>query len=157
MLHPDGQFIRFGAKQMPGNADDVAHIQQLEQVEGALANGIELDVDLQAAAGSLNVREARLAVQTKRQNAAGGAHVDALGLEGGGVAARRRRPRISSRGRGLLEPVRIGIIAERFDFGELFLALEILIERLEGQGGFPFVTCGSIPMRFSERQGRAWA
>jgi hypothetical protein len=33
----------------------------------------------------------------------------------------------------------IGIIAERFDFGELFLALEVLVERLERQGGFPFV------------------
>ena len=44
-----------------------------------------------------------------------------------------------SRRRGLLELMRIGIFAKRFNFGELFLALEVLVERLERQGGFPFV------------------
>jgi hypothetical protein len=80
--------------------------------------------------------EARLAVKTKRQNAAGGADVDALSLEGRGITAPVGGLKLS-RGRGLLELVRVGIIAERFDFGELFLALKVLIERLEGQGGFP--------------------
>src|SRR5579872_4528314 len=107
-------------------------------MEDTLANRIELDVDLQATAASLNMGEARLAVKTKRQNAAGGADVDALGLEGRGIAASVDGLKLS-RGRGLLELVRVGIIAERFDFGELFLALNVLIERLEGQGGFPFV------------------
>ena len=35
--------------------------------------------------------------------------------------------------------MRVGIVAKRFNFGELFLALEVLVERLERQGGFPFV------------------
>ncbi len=86
-LHPDRQFIGLGAKQIPRNAHDVAHIQQLEQMEDAFANHIELDVDLQAAAVSLNMGEARLAVKAKRQNAPGRADVDALGLEGRGIAA----------------------------------------------------------------------
>ena len=60
-------------------------------MEDAFANGIELDVDLQAAAVSLNMGEARLAVKAKGQNAAGGADVDALGLEGRGIAAARGR------------------------------------------------------------------
>jgi hypothetical protein len=56
----------------------------------------------------------------------------------------------------LLEFMRVGVVAKRFDFGELFLALEVLVERFEGQRGFPFVaSLCSIPMRFSERQENA--
>ena len=78
-----------------------------------------------------------LAVKAQRQNAPGGADVDALGLERRGVPLAVAGHNLGGR-RGLLELVRIGIVAERFDFGELFLALEILIERLEGQGvSFP--------------------
>ena len=58
--------------------------------------------------------------------------VDALGLERRGIPLAVAGHNLRRR-RGLLEPVRIGIFAERFDFGELFLALEILIERLERQ------------------------
>src|SRR5580700_8141271 len=82
--------------------------------------------------------EAGLAVKTKGQNAAGCADVDAMSFEDSGITAPVGGLNLS-RGRGLLEFVRVGIIAERFDFGELFLALKVLIERLEGQGGFPFV------------------
>lgn len=35
--------------------------------------------------------------------------------------------------------MRVGVVAKSFHFGELFLALEVLVERLERQGGFPFV------------------
>jgi hypothetical protein len=55
-----------------------------------------------------------------------------------------------------MEPVREWILAQRFDFGQLFLALEILIERLERQAIFlpgksEFV--GSIATAFRTRQG----
>ena len=42
--------------------------------------------------------------------------------------------------------MRVGIIAERFDFGEFFLALEVLVERFEGQRGFPFV----LPLQYTD-------
>jgi hypothetical protein len=38
--------------------------------------------------------------------------------------------------------MRVGIIAERLDIGELFLALEVLVERLEGQGAFRCAALG---------------
>lgn len=46
----------------------------------------------------------------------------------------------------LLEFMRVGVVAKRFDFGELFLALEVLVERFEGQRGFPFV----LPLQYTD-------
>ena len=45
-VDPDRQFIRFGPKQVAGNANDVAQIQQLKEMECPLTDGIELDVYL---------------------------------------------------------------------------------------------------------------
>jgi hypothetical protein len=123
---------------MTGNADDVAHIQQLKETEGSLTDGIELYVKLEAGAISLNMREAGFAVKPQGQNATGSAHIYAISFEACGAAPGVGRYDLS-RCRALLEFMRVGIIAERFDFGELFLALEVLVERLERQGGFPFV------------------
>src|SRR5438445_4351381 len=118
---------------MTGNTDDVAHIQQLKETEGSLTDRIELYVKLQAGAISLNMRGAGFAVKPQGHNAAGSAHIYALSFEACGVA-----PGVGSydlsRCRALLEFMRAGIVAYRFDFGELFLALEVLVERLEGQG-----------------------
>jgi hypothetical protein len=33
--------------------------------------------------------------------------------------------------------MRVRLLAEDLDVGEIFLALEVLVERLEGQGGCP--------------------
>ena len=45
-LHPERQLIGLGAEKMPGDADDVAHVQELEQPEASLAHHVQLDVDL---------------------------------------------------------------------------------------------------------------
>ncbi len=39
---------------------------------------------------------------------------------------------------GRVKPVRVGLETKGLDFGELFLALQVLIERLEGQRRGPF-------------------
>lgn len=123
---------------MTGNADDVAHIQQLKETEGSLTDRIELYVKLEAGAISLNMREPCFPMVPQRQNAAGRTHIDAISFEACGAAPGVGRYDLS-RCRRLVELMGIGIIAERFEFGELFLALEVLVERLERQGGFPFV------------------
>src|SRR5690242_21663820 len=69
------------------------------------------------------------------QNAAGSANIHAIRLEARGVILAVSGHDLGWRIR-LLEFMRIGIVAESFDIGELFLALEVLIERLEGQGAF---------------------
>ncbi len=101
------------------------------------------------------MRKAGFAMKTKGQNAAGCTDLHARTFQGRGIALGVSGHDLSG-GRGLLKLMRVGIIAERFDIGELFLALKVLIERLEGQGGCPSqLSLSSIPMRFSERQENA--
>ena len=78
------------------------------------------------------MREARFAVQPQGHNPPRHAHGGVLRFERGGVPVPVARHNPGYRGR-LLKAVRIRILAERFHFGELFLALEILIERLKLQ------------------------
>ena len=139
---------------MAGDADDVAHIQELKKAKGSIANNVELYVDLEPRAVSLNMCESGLAMKPQRQNAAGSAYSNSIRIEARGIALGVSGHDLGGR-RRLLEFMGIGIVAESFDIGELFLALEVLIERLEGQGAFRCASSGSIPMGFSDRQENA--
>ena len=55
------ELARARAEQVALHADDVADIEQLEELEVALADGVLLDVDLQPLAVLLQVRESGLA------------------------------------------------------------------------------------------------
>jgi hypothetical protein len=123
---------------MTGDADDVAHIQQLKETKGALSDGIKLHVNLELGAISLNMRETRFAVKAQRENAARSAHIYALAFQCCGIARAMSGNDLRGR-RSLIEFTRVGVVAKRFDFGEFFLALEVLVERFERQRGFPFV------------------
>src|SRR5260370_7389592 len=79
--------------------------------------------------------EASLTVKAKGQDSARSTHIHAIRFEACGITVGVSGHNLC-RCRRLLEFMRVGIIAERFDIGELFLALEVLIERLEGQGAF---------------------
>jgi hypothetical protein len=93
-------------------------------------------------------------MKAQRENAARRPHIYALAFQCCGVALAMSGNYLRGR-RSLLEFTRVGVVAKRFDFGEFFLALEVLVERFERQRGFPFVFLCSIPMRFSERQENA--
>ena len=73
LLGVDAQFARAGAEQVALHADDVADIEHLEKLEIALADGVFLDVKLQALAILLEVREAGLAHVADGHQASGNA------------------------------------------------------------------------------------
>src|SRR5579859_1365906 len=130
---------------MTGDADDVAHIQQLKETKAALSDGIKLHVDLELGAISLNMREPCLAVKAKRENAARRAHIYALAFQCCGIALDMSGNDLRGR-RSLVEFTRVGVVAKRFDFGEFFLALKVLVERFERQRGFS--VC--VPVQYTD-------
>ena len=73
LLRVDAQLAGAGAEEIALDADDVADIEQLEELEIALAHGVLLDVDLQALSVLLQVGEAGLAHVAQRHEAAGDA------------------------------------------------------------------------------------
>ena len=123
---------------MTGHTDDVPHIQQLKELEGPLAHGIQLHVNLEPRTISLNVGKAGFPVEPQGQNATRRAYIYALAFQGRRIALGVSGHDLRGRG-GLFEFMRVGIVAKSLHFGELFRALEVLVERLERQGDFPFV------------------
>src|ERR1700724_3812713 len=94
------------------------------------------------------MREPCLAMKAQRENAARRAHIYALAFQCCGVALAVSGNDLRGR-RSLLKFTRVGVVAKRFDFGEFFLALEVLVERFERQRGFPF--CSSAVYRCVSR------
>ena len=70
LLDVHAQLAGARAEQVAFHADDVADIEQLEELEIALADRVLLDVDLQALAVLLQVRESRLAHVAQRHQRA---------------------------------------------------------------------------------------
>ena len=66
-----GQLAGAGAEEIAGDADVVAEIEQLVELEGLLAHGVEAHVDLQALAALLQLRKAGLALGADRHQASG--------------------------------------------------------------------------------------
>ena len=114
LLGVDAELAGAGAEQVAFHADDVADIQHLEELEIALAHGVFLDVDLQALAVLLQVREAGLAHVADGHDAAGDAHAHLRRQFFGGLGAILRQD--LGNGVGELEPAAVGrgIPAPRF-------------------------------------------
>src|SRR5436305_2023944 len=117
---------------MAAYANQIAHIQQLKKPESMLSDRIFPDVYLQPRAGALDMCERRFAMQPDGHHPPRDAHVDALCFERSRVPRTVRIHDFCGRS-SVVKAVRISFFAQRGNFGELFLALEILIERLELQ------------------------
>src|SRR5262249_51093007 len=76
LLGVDRKLARAGAEEVSFNADDVADVEELEELKIALGDGVFLDVNLHPLAGLLKVHEARLAHGTARHHATGDADAD---------------------------------------------------------------------------------
>ena len=109
----NAEFAGARAEEISLHADDVADIHQLEQREIVLAHGVFLDVNLQALAALLHVRESGLAHVTQRHQAPGDADPH-LGhkLFGrlGAILRQNRGHRVRE-----LVPAAVAAVAQRFD------------------------------------------
>jgi hypothetical protein len=112
---------------VPRDTDQIAQIEQLEQLVGLGTDVVQLHVDLQPLSRSENVGEACFSVKANRENPACHANRRFGCLEG-------RRVRIAvlleqlGWGRRRVKSVRIRLVPARFDLGKLFLSLEKLID-----------------------------
>ena len=77
-FHPHGQLIGLGPEQVTRNADDVAQIEQLEQLERLLTDDVELYVDLQASPTACQMRKCCFSVRPQRDDPPRHAHFDSL-------------------------------------------------------------------------------
>src|ERR1700724_1274410 len=66
---------------MPGDTDEIAQIEHLEQFERSRAYNVKFYVDLQTLARSRDVREACFAMQAKRHDPPGNSHRGLSGFE----------------------------------------------------------------------------
>ena len=101
----------------------------LKSCEIALAHGVFLDVDLQALAVLLQVREAGLAHVTERHEASGDAHPHLRHQLFGGLRAILRED--GGHGVRELEPAAVGAVSQRLDFAN---ARQPLFEQVIFQG-----------------------
>ena len=116
---------------MAGNADDVAQVEKLEELESLFAHHVQLDVNLQPRALARDMRERGFSMRPKSDDASRRSHVNVLSgkLLGGliselpGNLLGRVRPG---------ELVRIGRVAQSLDFPQFLAALKQLV------GGFKF-------------------
>ena len=75
----DGEFAGAGAEEVAANADVVAEVEELVEREGVLADVVLADVDLEALAALLELREAGLALDADGHDAAGDRDLDGSG------------------------------------------------------------------------------
>ena len=109
----DAELAGAGAEQVAFDADDVADIEHFEKLEIALADGVFLDVKLQALTVLLEMREAGLSHVADRHHAAGNPHLDARGqLIGGPGAVLAQNVRNAVGG---IEALAVGPVAQGFD------------------------------------------
>ena len=127
---PHGEFAGPGSKQVPGNADEIAQIEQLKQFERPRAHDVELHVNLQSLARAGDVRKPGLAVQAERQDASGHAHGRLGRFQRRGVGRGILFDQLR-RGRRPFEFVGIRLMPASFDLGKLLLTLKILVLRLK--------------------------
>ncbi len=121
LLDVHGKFVGAGAEEIAFRADVIAEIEQLEQLELLFADIVELDVELQARAVLLQVREAGLALAADGHEASGDRDVGAVGLKlCGGRAGIARQDLGHGVGGG--EAARIRFLPECLDLFELLAA-----------------------------------
>src|SRR5207237_3493280 len=133
LRRPDRQLIGLRPEQVSLDADEVAEVEQLEQREVALAQGVLADVDLDARLTIGDREEVRLAEAADGEDAAGGPGLDAPGCERfGGLRAVRVDERLNRI--GPFDHAWIRRNAESLQLLEICSPLTKLI-------GFPFVCC----------------
>ena len=119
---PDRQLVGARAEQMPFDADDVAEIEQTEQLEIALRERVLLDVDLNARSAVGEHQKIRLAEIADAENAAARRRVDARGFEVGAGLLAVGADEIGD-GRGAIESMRIRVDAKLAQLREIGAAL----------------------------------
>ena len=126
------------AEEIACDADDVAEVEQLVELEFGLRNGILLDIDLELGAALLEMHEAGLAHAADGQDAAGETHRDAGGVEFFGGLRAAFGPNLGDRV-GEVEALPVGPEPQRLDLANAREALFKLL-LLEGQKGTPWKT-----------------
>ena len=113
---PDCEFARLGPEQVSRDANQIPEIEQLEQFVGLGADIVQLHIDLQPLARTVNVRESRLSVEAQRDNPAGYADRRLGRFERGrvGIAVLLEQFRLSC---APIEFVRIRFMPASLDFG----------------------------------------
>src|ERR1700682_339954 len=115
---------------MPGDTNEIAQIEHLEQSERPRPHNVKFYVDLQTLTRSGDVSEACFAMQAKRHDAPGNSRRGFRGFERRCVS-RRVLFNEFRRCSCPLKAMRIWVMAASFDLGKLFLALKILVLRLK--------------------------
>src|ERR1700721_765317 len=77
----DGQLAGAGAEEVAADADVVAEVEEFVEGEGGVADVVLADVDLEALAALLELREAGLALDADGHDASGEGDVDGVGVE----------------------------------------------------------------------------
>ena len=117
---------------MSANANGIAQVQQLKQLESTLSDHILFHVDLKALSGALQVRETGLAHEAHRNDSSRDADFPLVGLQiGAGSLAKlggQLRDRIAP-----AKFVRVCLQAKGLNLFELFLTLLKLFARLKLQ------------------------
>ncbi len=75
----DGELAGAGAEEMAADADVVAEVEELVEREGVFADVVLADVDLEALAALLELREAGFALDADGHDASGDGDVDGRG------------------------------------------------------------------------------
>src|SRR6185312_1559207 len=109
------------AEEVSADADVVANVEQLVELETLVADGVLADVDLEAHTALLKLREPRLALLANGHYAPRDGDAGARGFEvfGGGVVVAAANGRQRMRGR---KRVGIGALAQRLNLLQLIFA-----------------------------------
>jgi hypothetical protein len=78
-FYVDGELAGAGAEEMAANADVVAEVEELVEGEGVFADVVLANVDLEALAALLELREAGFALNADGHDAAGDRDLDGMG------------------------------------------------------------------------------
>ena len=129
-LDVDGQLIGPRAEEVAGDADVVAHVEELVEGKGLVADSVLADVDLQALAALLERGEAGLALGADGHDASRDGDGHAWGFQRLGGLASSHWARTAGMRCCRQEAVGIGRLAQLHDLLQLFLAQleEVLLE-----------------------------
>src|SRR5262249_2380185 len=118
LRRPDRQLVGLRAEEMPGDADEIPEVEQLEHRKVALAERVLADVDLDRRTAVGNRQEVRLAEAADREDPSRGRRLDAPRFE---LLARLRAVRLDEAGDGVgpREDVRVRHDAEALQFLEV--------------------------------------
>lgn len=116
------QFARASAEDGSLRPDDVAQVEQPEELEHFFPHRVATDVHLHAPLAVGEVQEPGLAVRAQRQDAAADPGRLFPVLERGGIQGVEGRAQLP-KGVGVVEPARIGVVTQALELGQLEAAL----------------------------------